>query len=567
VTACGFAERTRHLIEVRAADRPITTLMTATCADSAATDTLAFTQATANLAANRAALAQTQPELQIGQLPDNVEWVLARDRALTCRDSTGQWFTGCSIPRRAAVEMMRRLDVVGPVACFLAPSHATQIRVALDTLGPEQAIIAIMPEIETLAIMLACESFADDIQQHRLWFTTGENWAQNLKQLFADVPGLCTPTQFIRLPIVEDAVVEQLIPAAQRVFTDAKVERAERMRICRESYRPGSSRICLIGGSQFRLWDDAGATLADLFRESDVQSVDLDDPAQASALVLSRCAHNCGAVVTANVGRADVAGVLSDSLPVITWASDTRMPKPQGAAAIDRVITAHPMLAMRAGWKSNQIIHATWPTACSLADRPAKPRAAELAIIVDTRVIEIPSDLSEYSSHRVLWELIATNLHRDPFVLTDDIEAFLTHRMRKLDIAPESVSPARFINDLIIPAYQQSLARLLLRNQLPLKLYGKNWDQIPELAAHAGGAVVSRDQLNEIAASHAALVNVWIDNGPHAIDALGARVLRRRGNIDTTFINDARQLLSGRAISAPVSVPPLTREMIVKLVC
>ena len=67
---------------------------------------------------------------------------------------------------------------------------------------------------------------------HRLWFVAGEAWPQNLKQLFADVPGLCTPAQFIRLPLLEEGIFEQLVPAAQKVFSEAQTDRAEKMRTC-----------------------------------------------------------------------------------------------------------------------------------------------------------------------------------------------------------------------------------------------------------------------------------------------------------------------------------------------
>ena len=166
----------------------------------------------------------------------------------------------------------------------------------------------------------------------------------------------------------------------------------------------------------------------------------------------------------------------------------------------------------------------------------------------------------------MLWELIVADLRSEPFALTDDIEGFLTHRMRKLDIPAESLSTARFVLELILPAYQQSLARLLLRNKIPLALFGKGWDLLPEFAAHASGIVSSREHLRQIASDHPALVHVWTNTGPHPMDALGAPVLRRRGSIDSTFASDARQLLTGRAISAPNSVPQLTADTILKLV-
>jgi hypothetical protein len=165
----------------------------------------------------------------------------------------------------------------------------------------------------------------------------------------------------------------------------------------------------------------------------------------------------------------------------------------------------------------------------------------------------------------VLWELITHDLHDNPFTVTDDLDGFLARRMSKLDISAETLSTARFINDLIVPAYQQSIARLLLRNKIPLRLFGAGWERMPEFAPHAPGNVTSREQLHEIAQEHSGLVHVWTNPGPHAIDALDRPVLRRRGNLSSTFLNDARQILTGRAISAPFTAPPLTAEMILKL--
>src|SRR5205823_7742239 len=135
-----------------------------------------------------------------------------------------------------------------------------------------------------------------------------------------------------------------------------------------------------------------------------------------------------------------------------------------------------------------QIIKASHPASCKTECFATDA----LALIVNTNPIDVPDNLTDFSSHRVLWELIAADLHNDPFVLTEDIDAFLTRRMRKLDIAAETLSSARFIAELILPAYPQSLARLLIRAKAPLRLFGNGWDRIPDFAPHAGGAFTGR---------------------------------------------------------------------------
>jgi len=80
-------------------------------------------------------------------------------------------------------------------------SHAAAIRVALDRLRANQGIIVVQPDKASLAIAMRCEDFSADIDAGRLWFTTGESWAQSLAELFQLQPGLPTPGHFIRLPV------------------------------------------------------------------------------------------------------------------------------------------------------------------------------------------------------------------------------------------------------------------------------------------------------------------------------------------------------------------------------
>ncbi len=262
--------------------------------------------------------------------------------------------------------------------------------------------------------------------------------------------------------------------------------------------------------------------------------------------------NDCGVLVTANTARADLANVLSETLPWITWASGTRIPNFRAAGPKDALITAYPQLARTAGWPANRIVEAAWPKARNSKPGPSGHRSqAAFAIIINTHPLDPPSDLIEFSSHRVLWELIAADLHDDPFALTGDIDAFLTRRMRKLDIVAEAFPAQRFVNELILPAYQQGLARILIRAKIPLATFGKGWDRIPEFAAFAAGQVASRENLREIASDHLGLVHVWPSTGPHPIDTLGRPVLRRRGSHGTSFLNNAKQILTGRW-SSPV---------------
>src|SRR5687767_5348968 len=94
--------------------------------------------------------------------------VFGRDGSLTAFDESGHWWSGCSLPVRAAGEVLKTLDVRGPVGCFLAPPHAAHVKVALEMLRPGQAVIAIVPEERDLRVMLQCWDFSADICRGRL---------------------------------------------------------------------------------------------------------------------------------------------------------------------------------------------------------------------------------------------------------------------------------------------------------------------------------------------------------------------------------------------------------------
>src|SRR5687767_6536682 len=114
-----------------------------------------------NWAANLRALAATQPRLvaAVQSVGAPVAWIYGRDGSLSAHVAGGQWLGGCSLPLAAARTMLKKLDVTGVTACFLSPQHAQQLTAALEKLVPEQAVIAVVPEIASLRIMLGCEDF------------------------------------------------------------------------------------------------------------------------------------------------------------------------------------------------------------------------------------------------------------------------------------------------------------------------------------------------------------------------------------------------------------------------
>src|SRR5438067_571420 len=146
--------------------------------------TTAAVAARRNFKANLLALEGRQPELAAAvadDLPD-VEWVLARDGALTARVD-GTWWSGCSLPQRAAQSLLEKMDLKAMVTCFLSPTHAGQVRVTLDRLSGAQALIAAVPDVADLRLMLCCETFEMAIRAGRLWFAWGEGWDVELEWL------------------------------------------------------------------------------------------------------------------------------------------------------------------------------------------------------------------------------------------------------------------------------------------------------------------------------------------------------------------------------------------------
>ena len=111
------------------------------------------------LSANRLALslANSSPRPATTDAPPAGSWIFARDGALTFMLANDRWWAGCSVPKQAARFMLKNMEVPGNVACFLAPTHAAQLRVALDKLESQQAIVAIVPDAQTLSVILHCD--------------------------------------------------------------------------------------------------------------------------------------------------------------------------------------------------------------------------------------------------------------------------------------------------------------------------------------------------------------------------------------------------------------------------
>lgn len=512
--------------------------------------THAATRASVNWQVNLAEIRRLQPRIaaSVHALPGNVEWVLARDGFLSAIDSAGNWWAGCSVPLRSTAVMLRKMNVAGTVACLLNPEHAGHVRGTLSRLSQDQGIITVVPDLDVLAMILACEDFSRDLRRHRLWFAAGERWASELEHLFEANPGLSTPTQFVRLKTSSEATVESMVSGAQTIFTSQTARRTDRLRailsaeVSETSLRP---RVCVIAPSRFQLWNDAGQVLGDVLSRASVGEIVAyasDDPNRSSPLGLAIAAAGCDVVAAADVGRADLPAVASPRRAWVTWITRPRVPAFDPAAPRDAIILADEQwksLATSAGWPVERIGVAGWP-----AERFSQPATNSLAMIVDTRAVDTPESLEQFSSHRLLWELIGGELAKDPFAMGEDVTGYLNSRMRKLEIGQEQFDRRAFVEDLMLPAYAQGVARFLVAGGIELRLFGNGWSEIEEFRPHAVGKIESRGALLSAATESIGLVHCWPVRGSHAIESLGRPVLRT--NRRATLLNDARAVLGGR---------------------
>ena len=502
----------------------------------------------------------------------DVQWAFARDGSLTAFDAAGRWWNGCSVPLLAAKSMLATLDVTGRCACFLRPTLAGHLRTALDKSRDDQAIISVQPDLADLRVLLGSADFSRDVRRGRLWFAWGEDWPGEMARLFEQRPGLPTPSQFIRIPTTASEEVEKLIAAAQRVFAQVNAARTARAAERRPHQPRGSAgqpaRLCVVAPTGFRLWCDAGSVLLPTLQRPDVQvrRFDPDHPASAAAAALAAAAADCDAVVSADVTRADAPGVLPADVPWVTWVTSPRVPSFEPAGPRDALLVADPAWkrdAKDAGWPADRVAVAGWPTT-STPDAPASP-SAPLAVIADTLPLgdEPPQRLSEFSSHLLLWNEILAEISSGPFTVGDDAAQYLAARMRRFGITDAGFDHRLFVERLIVPAYQQAVARALLRANVPLLLFGEGWGGIDEFSPHAGGAVRSRRDLRCATRGVRGLVHVWPAAHAHPIDAIGLPVLRPCGESLRSFIELASKPLPQGPSHA---LPPLRAEALLNLI-
>lgn len=532
------------------------------------TTTAAEAAAARHWAANLRALSAVQGEVvdAVQSLAASGEWVFARDGSLTVLYG-GQWLGGCSLPYRAGRAMMQSLDPRGSVMCFLAPLHAGEIQADLNRLSAQQAVIVLQPAVSVVRTILAAGDFAAAIDAGRLLFVTGDSWPDAFRSLFERHPGLPTPTQFIKLPTLGGEIADPLIAGAQHVFASINSNRADRIRVLRDAPRITTTvrNLAVIAGSKFGLWDDTGEQMASAVTADAAVSVsrlDPDQPLTAGPLATAEHCAKADALLTADVARCDFPDVLSKSLPWVTWVTRGRIPAYAGAGPLDALLVADAHwrdAAVKAGWPANRVDVAGFPAVA----RTATDNTFDgWTIIADTLPLAMPKKLDEFSSHKLLWEAIAAQLSRDPFVL-DEPNAYLGKRCRAMNIDEATLDRRLFIDQLITPAYQQGLVRALIKGGVKLRIFGAGWGEIEEFRAVACGPIVDRASLSQALGSSRRLIHVWPNQHGHPIFATGLPVLRRRVSLLDAFVSQAR---TGTVAASPQQpVPPISLSRVLSV--
>lgn len=515
--------------------------------------------AQANFAANRHGLLQSQPELarRIEGLAIPLEFLLGRDGALTARDDGG-WWTGCSVPLAAGRELLKTLELSGVVGCYVNPTHAGQLTACFERIAPGQAVIAIVPDLLMLGVMLRCADFSAELRGGRLYFAAGWDWAGELDKILHDHPGLPLPQQFVRTALLEDDQLQRFAADAQVVVAAQTQRRTRRIALLRSRANrraKPNGRWVVVAGSQLRLGEPAGAALTAALGGENVTLLDPDDPRQASPLAVAQAAVDADAIVVADVFRADMPDVLGARTAWITWVTRDRMAPPDARSPGDGIILTdarHVAAAREAGWSAARIQIGAWPNLVpSLPpERGQNKKVKLLGLLADTCVLEIPKRIKQFSSHGLLWELIAEELTANPLALGSDPLEYLARRMAKLDIREEGMDRAAFLERLIYPAYHQGLAGLATKAGLPLALLGQGWDQMPQFAAHAAGAIRSMGALAIALGDCGALIHPSPQSASHWVEALGITLVQPAGMTAERFVQTAR-----RALAQPPSIP------------
>jgi hypothetical protein len=509
--------------------------------------TEATTLAASNFERNRAALDRHWPRTVMA-LPETLpelEWLFARDGALSARHVDGRWFNDLSVPKRSAEKMMKSFGVVGTSAVLLGPTHACQVRRVLDLMPTTHALIAVIPGELAAGVIAACEDFSADIVAGRLWIAAGPDWSEELKAILETNVGLMPPQTMIRVPGLNAAVVEHLSRPCDGLLSLHGKNHKQLIALLHakpRSPRRPAQKVCVVA-TKFELWNDGGQLLGEAARGSTLERVmvDASSPTQASDLKLVRSLEGCDAIVTANVGRSDRPGIVPDDVAWITWATGAAVPAQVISAKDDRLVIADESLrplAKAAGWTDEFISVASesWPDRFDHVSKEKK----KPAILLDLKPATLPASIEAMSSLKVVCELAERELIQKPLAARGSIDSFLLACADHVGVPRDGFPLDVFKQHLVLPTLAREVAIELDRLGVDFSIFGSGWDAVPTLAARCRGAITTPAQFAECLTSTSAIIDVWPDVPTHAARRVGLPLVAVWGRNALTAMSDLR---------------------------
>ena len=530
-------------------------------------------QARHNYTASLAALHDSQPDVagELPATPPNIEWLYARDGTLSARISPGAWLGQCSLPLRAAAELLADLSAPGRVSLLLYPTHAAQVGTILERLTAQQAVISIHETLFDAACALACQDFSPAIRAGRLYITAGPQWPTQLAQLLASHPGLPAPQQYLRTALLPAEAGQRLMEAAGRVLDAHAQHSTVLIEQLRQSLRPQpDGPMLLLAGSAFRPWDLATPALVAILRNNVAiphSLLDIDRPDRSSPAALLAALQGHRALLTAEITRSNLPQSFSADLPLVTWLLYGQIPLASSAGPQDRLIVASHELQRRArqgGWSAQRVLLAVPPPPTFQTE------GSHLGIIAGYVDLDPAKHGFQLSSHRLLFEAIGDELLKNPLALCTNVMDYLTSRAAQLNLRPENLDLPLFIERLILPVYARGIARLLLSRGLPVRLIGARWESDDQLRASHAGNPHSREELCVAIGQCAALVDVWPVDHPPPLPLFGRPVLPTADQSESQLVQAARGLVgpasspAGNRRDARDTPPVLTADMLTR---
>lgn len=491
----------------------------------------AFAEASRNYSANLAALEAVWPRtlLSIPETLPELEWLYARDGTLSGRYVEKRWIGGVSVPGKAAARMLGKVAVTGSSAVLLAPTHALQVRTVLDRMTRQQVLLVVIPAEQTAGTLLGCADFSVDLRAQRLWLACGPEWAEELTRILEAQDGIAPASMMIRVPGLNAATVERVLKPCEAIL--AQHSQMHRSQLAQIHARPRSPsrpprRICTVAGP-FELWNDAAFLLAKAPASCSSVTLESAMPTHSSALKFARAAEGCDAVVTANLGRADLPSVVPENVPWITWATTNRVARHHPSASLDRLIIADPAqreMAMNAGWPESSIFLGREPTRAPGTDSAGMP-----AIIADLPRPLMPRSVEEMSSQRLVWDRVEHEVAENPFCIGSSPVDYLLSVAEQIGMARVALPVELFVTELLIPCFARSLAHLLSRREVKFQVFGRGWDVVPDLGSRWRGPVETEADLENALGSTRLLIDVWPGLPVHAARRCGRPTIQPWG--------------------------------------